>query len=127
MDLRLDNPYLHGPYAPTVHELSRYGLPVEGELPADLQGAYFRNGPNPVSSRRTAITPSTATAWCTAVYFRRQGAAIATAGCRPRPGRSERSGESISPGVMGPFDYSVSPFGIKDTSNTDVFCYAGDS
>jgi carotenoid cleavage dioxygenase len=36
------------------------------------------------------------------------------------------SGTSISPGVMGPFDYSVSRFGIKDTSNTDLFCYAGD-
>ena len=27
---------------------------------------------------------------------------------------------------MGPFDYSLSPFGIKDTSNTDVFWYNGD-
>ena len=34
-------------------------------------------------------------------------------------------GESRSPGVMGPFDYSISEFGIKDTSNTDVFWYAG--
>ncbi len=36
------------------------------------------------------------------------------------------SGQSVSPGVMGPFDYSVSEFGIKDTSNTDLFCFAGD-
>jgi carotenoid cleavage dioxygenase len=35
-------------------------------------------------------------------------------------------GKSISPGVMGPFDYSVSEFGIKDTSNTDLFWYNGD-
>ena len=27
---------------------------------------------------------------------------------------------------MGPFDYSISQFGIKDTSNTDVLWYAGD-
>ena len=27
---------------------------------------------------------------------------------------------------MGPFDYSVSRFGMKDTANTDVFWYAGD-
>ncbi|MCB1842570.1 MAG: carotenoid oxygenase family protein, partial [Halioglobus sp.] len=36
------------------------------------------------------------------------------------------TGKSVSPGVMGPFDYSVSRFGIKDTSNTDVFWYNGD-
>ncbi len=35
-------------------------------------------------------------------------------------------GKSISPGVMGPFDYSISPFGIKDTSNTDIHWYNGD-
>ena len=27
---------------------------------------------------------------------------------------------------MGPFDYSVSEFGIKDTSNTDIFALNGD-
>jgi carotenoid cleavage dioxygenase len=36
------------------------------------------------------------------------------------------TGKSVSPGVMGPFDYTVSRFGIKDTSNTDLFWYAGD-
>ena len=35
------------------------------------------------------------------------------------------AGESVS-SVMGPFDYSVSEFGIKDTSNTDIFCLNGD-
>ncbi|MEH6593618.1 MAG: carotenoid oxygenase family protein, partial [Halioglobus sp.] len=44
----LDNPYLHGVYAPTLDEMSVDELTVTGELPADLVGAYFRNGPNPV-------------------------------------------------------------------------------
>jgi len=39
----LDNPYLHGVYAPTTLELSQTGLRVEGELPKDLLGTYFRN------------------------------------------------------------------------------------
>ena len=34
-------------------------------------------------------------------------------------------GRSTSNGVMGPFDFDASPFGIKDTSNTDLFYYAG--
>ena len=45
---RIDNPYLHGIHAPTVHETTAVELPVEGELPADLCGAYLRNGPNQV-------------------------------------------------------------------------------
>ena len=45
---QLDNPYLHGVYAPTTLELNESGLAVEGELPAALEGGYFRNGPNPV-------------------------------------------------------------------------------
>ena len=45
---RVDNPYLHGIYAPTVHETTTVELAVEGEIPRDLFGAYVRNGPNAV-------------------------------------------------------------------------------
>lgn len=40
-------PYLTGPYAPVVAEVDVAGLEIAGELPADLDGAYVRNGPNP--------------------------------------------------------------------------------
>ena len=40
----LDNPYLHGVHAPVLDEIERDQLEVEGELPADLCGAYLRNG-----------------------------------------------------------------------------------
>ncbi|MEM9898898.1 MAG: carotenoid oxygenase family protein [Pseudomonadota bacterium] len=43
------NPYLHGLYAPVVEEVSADGLAVTGEIPADLNGLYVRNGPNPVA------------------------------------------------------------------------------
>ncbi|GEL22388.1 carotenoid cleavage dioxygenase [Pseudonocardia sulfidoxydans NBRC 16205] len=39
--------HLTGPYAPVTAEVDVTDLPVEGELPADLDGAYLRNGPNP--------------------------------------------------------------------------------
>ncbi|MEZ5892066.1 MAG: carotenoid oxygenase family protein [Parvularculaceae bacterium] len=42
------NPYLHGLYAPVRDEVSAEDLPVIGEIPRDLHGAFFRNGPNPV-------------------------------------------------------------------------------
>ena len=42
------NPYLHGLYAPTYDELTIPDLEVlAGEIPADLDGVYVRNGPNP--------------------------------------------------------------------------------
>ena len=41
------NPYLHGLYAPVEKEVSADNLEVVGEIPRDLHGGYFRNGPNP--------------------------------------------------------------------------------
>jgi carotenoid cleavage dioxygenase-like enzyme len=122
----LDNPYLHGVYAPTTAEIDVGGLPVEGELPVDLDGAYFRNGPNPRFQPKNRYHPFDGDGMIHGVYFR-DGAV----GYRNRYLDTEalnhehRLGHSVSPGVMGPFDYSLSPFGIKDTSNTDVFFYDG--
>lgn len=36
-----------GNYAPVHDELTAFDLPVEGSIPADLNGWYLRNGPNP--------------------------------------------------------------------------------
>jgi carotenoid cleavage dioxygenase-like enzyme len=40
------NPYLSGNFAPVADE-SEFELKVEGQIPADLAGAFYRNGPNP--------------------------------------------------------------------------------
>ncbi len=120
----LDNPYLHGVYAPTRDEMSVADLAVEGELPADLEGAYFRNGPNPVHPPKFRYHPFDGDGMVHGIYFRDgkvsyRNRYIQTAALQ----QEATAGESVSPGVMGPFDYNVSPFGIKDTSNTDVFWY----
>lgn len=39
--------YLTGNFAPVHDEVTAFDLPVEGELPAELDGRYLRNGPNP--------------------------------------------------------------------------------
>ena len=36
-----------GNYAPVYDELTAFDLPVEGSIPAELNGWYLRNGPNP--------------------------------------------------------------------------------
>jgi carotenoid cleavage dioxygenase-like enzyme len=34
-------------FAPVAEEVTAFDLPVEGELPAELEGMFLRNGPNP--------------------------------------------------------------------------------
>ena len=123
----LDNPYLHGVYAPTLNEMSEDNLQVTGELPADLAGGYFRNGPNPVYQSKNRHHPFDGDGMVHGVYFRDGKVSYRNRYVQTAAMVQERhDGRSISPGVMGPFDYDVSQFGIKDTSNTDVFWYAGD-
>jgi carotenoid cleavage dioxygenase-like enzyme len=123
----LDNPYLHGVYAPTLNEVQVENLAVTGELPADLDGAYFRNGPNPLHKPMNRHHPFDGDGMVHGVYFRDGCAEYRNRYVLTSALEQElASGKSISHGVMGPFDYSVSRFGIKDTSNTDLFWYAGD-
>ncbi len=42
-----DNPYLAGNYAPVAEEVTAYDLAVVGQIPAELEGRWLRNGPNP--------------------------------------------------------------------------------
>ena len=42
------NPYLSGNLAPVTEEVTAFDLSVTGSLPAELDGVYLRNGPNPV-------------------------------------------------------------------------------
>jgi len=122
-----DNPYLHGVYAPTTRALDRDGLEVVGELPSDLRGTYYRNGANPVFEPKNRYHPFDGDGMMHALHLSDGGARYLNRWIETSAFEDEASaGESVSPGVMGPFDYSISEFGIKDTSNTDVFSLNGD-
>ena len=121
----IDNPYLHGIYAPTTLETQVDQLEViSGAIPDDLYGAYVRNGPNPVFKPRFNHHPFDGDGMLYAVYFK-----DGVAGYRNRWIQTDAycaeadKGESIWPGVMGPFDFSLPGFPIKDTSNTDVMFF----
>lgn len=43
-----DNVFLNSPMAPSGIECDAPDLIIEGDLPSDLQGVYFRNGPDPL-------------------------------------------------------------------------------
>ena len=42
-----DQPFFSGNYAPVSFEADAPDLPLRGELPKDLAGTLYRNGPNP--------------------------------------------------------------------------------
>ena len=42
------NRFLEGSFAPVTEEVTAFGLPVTGQIPAGLSGRYLRNGPNPL-------------------------------------------------------------------------------
>ncbi len=42
------NPFLEGSFAPVSDEVTAFDLPVTGRIPAELNGRYLRNGPNPL-------------------------------------------------------------------------------
>ena len=122
----IDNPYLHNVYAPTTDEIAADELEVIGELPEDLFGAYYRNGPNTVHKPTGLHHPFDGDGMIHAVYFRDGKASyrnsyIHTAGYM----LEKEAGRAIWPGVMGTFDFSLPGFPIKDTCNTDVTLYAG--
>src|ERR1700731_617724 len=63
-----ENPFLRGIFAPISTEITADDLKVIGEIPKDLDGAYLRNGPNPIfqflmalvltAGSRTPLTPT---------------------------------------------------------------------
>jgi carotenoid cleavage dioxygenase-like enzyme len=44
--IQIQKPYLYSMYAPTEKESDYFDLPVEGAIPTEISGTYFRNGPN---------------------------------------------------------------------------------
>jgi len=122
----VDNPYLHGAYAPTMDEIAADGLEVTGELPADLYGAYFRNGPNMIHKPPGHYHPFDGDGMVHAVYFRDGKASYKNSYVETNARILEREeGKAIWPGVMERFNYSLPEFPIKDNCNTDVTLFAG--
>src|SRR5688572_15703434 len=118
MTTKASNPYLEGNFGPVREELTVTELEGTGAIPAQLDGRYLRNGPNPV------VDPDPAT------YHWFMGSGMVH-GIRLRDGRAEwyrnrwvRSanvskalGESPRPGpVFAGFDFSA---------NTNVIGHAG--
>ena len=122
----LDNPYLHGAYAPTTEEIAVDELEVIGELPENLFGAYYRNGPNPVFKPKNLYHPFDGDGMVHAIYIRDGKASYRNSYIHTYALQRELAeNKAVWPGVMGPFDFSLPDSPIKDTGNTDVILFNG--
>jgi carotenoid cleavage dioxygenase len=132
----VDNPYLHGPFAPVITEVTAVDLPViAGEIPNDLYGAYMRNGPNPVMPPRGLYHWFDGDGMVHGVYFRDGRASYVRKWVQTRALRDEIArGKVELSGIMGPYDLgrvegsgaqAFNPDYCKDTSNTTLNLHNG--
>lgn len=117
MSTTATNKWLEGPYAPIPDDVTALDLEVVGELPAELEGRYLRNGPNP----RTPVDPATyhwftGDAMVHGVRLRDGGAEWYRARSVRSTQVSEALGEPPAPGER---------HGGMDTVNTNVVGIAG--
>ena len=125
-DLNLLNPYLNGLYAPVQKEVAAQDLSVVGELPRDLNGAYFRNGPNPQHA------PSGMHHWFDGdgmihgVWFEDGSARYANRYIRTDDFEADQAGALKVAGIFEPATQIAGRTTVyKDTANTDLVYHNG--
>jgi carotenoid cleavage dioxygenase len=118
------NPFLRGNFAPWPSEGVAPDLEVVGQIPRDLNGTYYRNGPNP------AFEPPGRYHWFDgdgmihAVTLRDGRASyrnrwVESAGLR----EERRAGKALFPGLLDLSGAEVAAY--KNTANTHVVFHAG--
>jgi carotenoid cleavage dioxygenase-like enzyme len=123
---KLDHPYLHGLFAPTNREYDAENLEIEGELPADLYGAYIMNGPSQRFEPVNRYHYYDGDAMLRAIYFRDGRVSFRQRWIRNEAFVVEDIAKmNIWPGLAGPYNFRLPGSPIKDTSNTDIVYYAG--
>ncbi len=118
------NPYLDGLFAPVTDERTDTDLQVIGELPADLDGVFVRNGPNPQFTPTGRYHWFDGDAMVHAVRFQNGRASYRNRWVRTRGLEQESAaGEGLFTGVME--NPAANPdlglrLPLKDTANTDL-------
>ncbi|MEM9529939.1 MAG: carotenoid oxygenase family protein [Pseudomonadota bacterium] len=119
------NPYLHGPYRPVHREVAAGKLPVTGELPTDVSGAYYRNGPNPRSAPLDLHHWFDGDGMLHAVSLDNGEAEYRNRYVRSADFKADEAGELTKGGIMRPAVADTTPTFYKDTANTDVIIHNG--
>ena len=118
-------PLLTGAFAPVFEELVLDALPVDGEIPADLNGVYLRNGPNPRFEPNGTYHPFDGDGMIHGAHFDRGRVTYRNKWVRTDALQEEqRAGASPFWGIMGTLK-GRSDRRLKDTANTDVIAHGG--
>jgi carotenoid cleavage dioxygenase len=120
------NPYLEGLYAPVREEVTARDLPVIGEIPRDLFGAYYRNGPNPMSPPKGMHHWFDGDGMLHGVWFENGRARYANRYVRTADFEAELEGADAMPGIFSPARVVDGRRTVyKDTANTDIVVHNG--
>ncbi|MEM9705506.1 MAG: carotenoid oxygenase family protein [Pseudomonadota bacterium] len=125
-DVNQFNPYLKGLFAPAAGETTAGPLEVVGELPRDLNGAYFRNGPNPINPPQGMHHWFDGDGMLHGIWFRDGEARYASRYVRSDDCLSALDGVEKMPGIFSPAEIRDGRTTVyKDTANTDVIHHNG--
>lgn len=124
-DLQSLNPYLLGPFAPIADEIAVADLRVDGEIPKDIDGAYFRNGPNPRVPPKGLHHWFDGDAMLHALYLEGGKASYRNRYVRSRDFCDDERGALKRGGIFSRARDDGGATVYKDTANTDIVCHAG--
>ncbi len=120
------SPLLSGTHGPVSDESVFEDLEVIGELPKDLNGAFFRNGPNAHFPQPGRYHWFDGDGMLHAAYFDRGRVTYRNRYVRTNCFREEEAaGRALWSGIMDPPRADRPDMPLKDTSNTDVKFHAG--
>ena len=120
------NPYVRGPYAPVSKEVTALELRVAGEIPRDIHGAYYRNGPNPLNHPDKMHHWFDGDGMLHSVYIENGKAEYRNRYIRTEDFEAEKDGTLLKTGIFYPATFDNSTTLFKDTANTDIVCHAGE-
>ncbi|MFM6996622.1 MAG: carotenoid oxygenase family protein [Limnohabitans sp.] len=123
----IENPNLQGGFAPVTREIDSAPLAVIGEVPADLNGLYVRNGPSPMLPPKGRYHWFDGDGMLHAVHFQGGQVRVRNRWVETDGLRAEReAGQPLWPGLKQRMPDGVLPDdALKNTSNTDVKFHNG--
>lgn len=128
-----DNPYRTGAWKPQTNEWNAVDLKVEGKIPDDLDGAYFRNTENPLLDAMRLYHPFDGDGMVHMVAFRGGEVSYRNRFIRTDGFLAEQQAqESLWPGIAEPVKLAKVDYGwgarglLKDSSSTDVVVHGGE-
>jgi carotenoid cleavage dioxygenase-like enzyme len=129
-ELNAHNPYIQGVYAPVAKETTALELPVVGELPKDLHGCFYRNGPNPPRAPEGLHHWFDGDGMIHAIHFENGKAEYRNRYIQTADHVADLNGGCGAGGVLVPSaranrDSTRGDLVYKDTANTDLVVHNG--